>query len=82
MASVAAFLSWLRRKLSGFPVFGHLVARAGSLDHHSVIARITADNVASRRLHEAFGFRLVGVEEAVAFKLGQWIDVAIYQLRL
>jgi phosphinothricin acetyltransferase len=46
-----------------------------------MLARITADNHASRRLHEALGFRLIGVEEEVAFKLGRWIDVATYQLR-
>ena len=47
--------------------------------HRSVIARITTGNVVSRRLHESFGFRLVGVEEEVAFKLGRWLDVAVYQ---
>jgi phosphinothricin acetyltransferase len=63
-------------------LLAHLVETAAALGHHSVLARITAENVVSRRLHEALGFRLVGVEEAVAFKLGRWLDVAVYQRRL
>ena len=59
-----------------------LLEQATRHAHHSVIARITAGNVASRRLHEALGFRLVGVEEEVALKLGRWLDVAVYQRRL
>lgn len=53
-----------------------LAAAAG---HRSMIARITTENAASRRLHESFGFRLVGIEQAVALKLGRWLDVAVYQ---
>lgn len=60
----------------------HLVDRARSAGHRSVMARITVENVASRRLREALGFRLVGTEEEVAFKLGRWVDVALYQRRL
>lgn len=60
----------------------HLLDQATALGHHSVFARITADNAASRRLHEQLGFRLVGIEEEVAFKLARWLDVAVYQRRL
>ena len=60
----------------------HLLDRATALGHHSVLARITADNGASRRLHELLGFRLIGIEEEVAFKLGRWVDVAVYQRRV
>jgi phosphinothricin acetyltransferase len=56
-----------------------LLRLAATNGHHSVVARITTGNVASRRLHESFGFRLVGVEQEVAFKLGRWLDVAVYQ---
>ena len=59
-----------------------LLERATGLGHRSVIARITAENVASRRLHEGLGFRLVGVEEEIAVKFGRWVDVAVYQRRL
>ena len=59
-----------------------LIAGAEAARHHSMLARITATNQASRRLHESLGFRLVGVEEEVALKLGRWLDVAVYQRRL
>ena len=59
-----------------------LLERASSLGHHSIVARIIADNLASRRLHEAFGFRQIGLEEEIAFKLGRWLDVAVYQRRI
>ncbi len=59
-----------------------LLDKAMILGHHSVLARITADNVVSRRLHETLGFRLIGVEEEVAVKFGRWVDVAVYQRRL
>jgi phosphinothricin acetyltransferase len=60
----------------------HLLDVAAAAGHRSMLARITTGNAASRRLHEALGFRLVGVEEAVAFKLGCWLDVATYQKSL
>jgi len=47
-----------------------------------IMARITADNEASRRLHERLGFRLVGIERETAFKLGRWHDAALMQRML
>ena len=46
------------------------------------MARITARNAASLRLHARHGFREVGVERESAYKLGRWHDVAIMQRRL
>lgn len=66
----------------GHLLVADLLERATALGHRSMIARIIADNVASRRLHEQLGFRLIGIEEEVAFKLGRWLDVAVYQRRL
>jgi phosphinothricin acetyltransferase len=63
-------------------LLSRLLEAAAAADHHSVVARITAENVASRRLHESLGFRLVGLEEEVALKFGRWLDVATYQRRL
>jgi phosphinothricin acetyltransferase len=60
-------------------LLGRLLEEAAAAGHHSVVARITAGNRASRRLHEALGFALVGIEREVALKLGQWLDVAVYQ---
>ena len=45
-------------------------------------AGITLPNPASVGLHEALGFRLVGVYRAVGFKRGAWHDVGWWQLPL
>ncbi len=45
-------------------------------------AGITLPNPASVGLHEALGFRLVGVYRGVGYKLGAWHDVAWYGLAL
>jgi phosphinothricin acetyltransferase len=78
--SVYVDRAWRGRGV-GRLLVAHLIEAARAAGHHSMLARITADNHASRRLHEALGFRLVGLEEEVAFKLGRWIDVATYQVR-
>jgi len=44
-----------------------------------MFAYIDASNMASRNLHEAFGFRLVGVLEGVGLKYGQWTDTVLMQ---
>ncbi|MSU58415.1 MAG: N-acetyltransferase family protein [Pedosphaera sp.] len=45
-------------------------------------AGITLPNAASVGLHEAMGFKLVGVYPGVGFKLGAWRDVGWWQLAL
>ena len=71
-----------RRAGLGSLILAELIRRAGMLGHHSMLARITATNVASLRLHERHGFHLVGVERESAFKLARWHDVTIMQRRL
>lgn len=46
------------------------------------VARITLPNPASVSLHEWIGFLLVGVNEGIGYKNGQWHDVGIWQLQL
>jgi phosphinothricin acetyltransferase len=46
---------------------------------HAVMARIEVGGVASRALHEACGFRLVGIEREVGRKFNRWLDVAVMQ---
>jgi phosphinothricin acetyltransferase len=60
-------------------VLQELVRRASEHGHRSILARVTANNVVSLRLHEAFGFRSIGVERETAFKLGKWLDVVTLQ---
>jgi phosphinothricin acetyltransferase len=49
---------------------------------HAVMARIEAGSAASRALHEACGFRLVGVEREVGRKFNRWLDIALLQCLL
>jgi len=49
---------------------------------HAVMARIEAGGAASRALHEACGFRLVGVEREVGRKFNRWLDIALMQCLL
>jgi phosphinothricin acetyltransferase len=49
---------------------------------HAAHAGITLPNAASVGLHEALGFRAIGVYPEVGFKLGAWHDVGWWQLTL
>jgi len=60
-----------------------LVAECEARDLRQMIAVIgDSGNIASIRLHEAFGFRMVGVMEAVGYKRGRWLDSVLMQRRL
>jgi L-amino acid N-acyltransferase YncA len=48
----------------------------------NVYAGITQPNEASVALHRSIGMELVGVYRGVGYKLGEWRDVAWFQLRL
>ncbi|HEY3066350.1 MAG TPA: GNAT family N-acetyltransferase [Methylomirabilota bacterium] len=63
----------------GAALLGRLLDLAREREYRTVLARITAGNTASLRLHVHHGFRVVGVERQVAFKLGRWHDVVIVQ---
>ena len=63
-------------------ILAELIRRARELEHHSILARITARNSASLRLHARHGFAVVGTERESAYKLGRWHDVTIMQRRL
>lgn len=66
----------------GKSMVGRLVEIARQSGFHSVIARIEASSSASRALHAACGFELVGVEREVGRKFNRWLDVAVMQLML
>ena len=57
-----------------------ILAEARALGHHTILARITADNPVSVRLHENAGFEMVGTMREVGFKFGRLLDVHIMQL--
>lgn len=49
---------------------------------HTACAGITLPNSASVALHEALGFRPVGVYRRIGWKVGQWRDVGWWQAEL
>jgi len=51
-------------------------------NYYTVHAGITLPNPGSVGLHEAMGFRMVGVYRSVGYKLGAWHDVGWWQLAL
>jgi phosphinothricin acetyltransferase len=59
-----------------------LIASARSMGLRAVIAAVDADNAASLRLHEKFGFERVACLKQVGFKFGRWLDVVYLELVL
>ena len=72
----------LARRGIGRVIVNHLLDVARDSGFHAVFARIEASGAASRALHEACGFRLVGVEVEVGRKFNRWLDVALMQCLL
>ena len=66
----------------GRTLMEHVVGIAADSGFHSIMARIEASGGASRELHAACGFELVGVEREVGRKFNRWLDVAVMQLML
>jgi len=57
-----------------------LIERARKGRVHVMIAAIEAENAPSIRLHEALGFRLVGIHKEVGTKFGRWLNLAMMEL--
>lgn len=68
------------RRGAGRALHTELLRRARALGLRHACAGITLPNPASVALHEALGFRLVGVYEQIGFKAGAWRDVGWWQL--
>lgn len=63
----------------GRAVLAELLSLGTNHGFHAVIGRIVGGHEASIRLHEACGFRLVGMEKEVGRKFGRWLDVVVMQ---
>lgn len=59
-----------------------LIERARDLGKHVMVAGIEAGNAGSICLHEALGFRQVGLMREVGAKFGKWLDLTFLQLKL
>ena len=66
----------------GRTLYRQLLAELRQRGLHLAIAGIALPNEASVKLHEGLGFEAVGVFREVGFKLGRWVDVGYWQLRL
>ena len=60
------------------PLFGILE----DLGYYSALAGIALPNPASVGLHEAMGFKPIGVYHSIGYKLGAWRDVGWWQKQL
>ncbi len=69
----------LVRTGAGRALMTALLDRLQGLGHRRALAGVTLPNPASTGLHEALGFRPVGVFERVGWKHGAWHDVAWFQ---
>lgn len=63
----------------GKALLAAILDSAREMGLRNILASISSDNVASLRLHEAFGFVEVGRCPALVWKFGQWIDVLLLQ---
>lgn len=59
-----------------------LIDRASFNGVHVMIAGIDAENTASIKLHEKFGFRTVGRFSEVGIKFGRWLDLTCMELKV
>lgn len=66
----------------GRALYQRLIVECRDRGFHRAYGGISLPNAASVRLHEAVGFRPVGVYERVGWKLGAWHDVGWWQLDL
>ncbi|MDR0541308.1 MAG: GNAT family N-acetyltransferase [Dysgonamonadaceae bacterium] len=63
----------------GAKLYEALIEKSGGMNIHSLIAVISLPNDSSRKLHEKFGFRLVGNFKETGIKFNRLIDVEFWQ---
>jgi phosphinothricin acetyltransferase len=71
-----------RRSGAGRALYEKLIAILKRQGFHAAFAGIALPNEPSVGLHEAAGFRPVGIYKEVGFKQGQWRDVGWWRLTL
>jgi L-amino acid N-acyltransferase YncA len=71
-----------RRTGVGHGLYRVLLALLRVQGFYAAYAGITQPNPGSVALHEAVGFRRIGLESSVGYKLGSWHDVGWWQLDL
>ncbi len=71
-----------QRRGAGRALYGSLLSLLAEQGYRIALAGIALPNDASVGLHEACGFKLVGVYRRIGFKQGAWWDVGWWQLEL
>ncbi len=71
-----------RGKGLGRALYAPLLGILRDLGYYSALAGIALPNPASIGLHEAMGFRPIGVYRKIGYKLGAWRDVGWWQCPL
>ena len=66
----------------GSILYKELIERSRKINIHSLIGVISLPNETSRKLHQRFGFELVGNFRESGIKFGELIDVEFWQLIL
>ncbi len=66
----------------GRELMADLIARAEALGYHALIGGVSADQTASIRLHERFGFERVAHFRETGYKFDRWLDVVYLERRL
>ena len=66
----------------GKALLSELIGKASATPIQNMIAAIDADNLPSLKLHEKFGFKIVGQMENVARKFSRDLTLVLLQLRL
>jgi phosphinothricin acetyltransferase len=66
----------------GTKLYEALIEKSHGMNIHSLIAVISLPNDCSRRLHEKFGFRLIGNFKETGEKFNKLIDVEFWQKTL
>ncbi len=71
-----------RGKGLGRGLYTPLLGMLEDLGYYSALAGIALPNPASVGLHEAMGFRPIGIYRSIGYKLGAWRDVGWWQKQL
>jgi phosphinothricin acetyltransferase len=66
----------------GHALYGSLIATLEAQGFAQAIGAITLPNPASVRLHQKLGFNEAGIYRQVGYKMGRWLDVALWQRTL
>lgn len=71
-----------RRKGVGRRLYTPLLGMLADMGYYSALAGIVLPNAASVGLHEAMGFKPIGIYRSIGYKLGAWHDVGWWQFKL